>query len=103
MFTLGGTTGVVLANTVIDMNLHDTLFVVGHLHYVLSIGAVMSIGAGIYLLAPIVSGVGVCKLWRVRSFLALFVGVNLLFLPTHLVGLNGAPRRYDHFPDPLFS
>ncbi len=56
MFTLGGTTGVVLANTVIDIVLHDTLFVVGHFHYVLRMGAVIRIGVGIYLWGPILRG-----------------------------------------------
>lgn len=99
ILTLGGTTGVVLANTVIDVVLHDTLLVVGHFHYVLSIGAVISIGVGIYLLTPILRGRRLRKIWRVGRLITLFVGVNLMFIPTHLVGLNGAPRRYAHFPD----
>ncbi len=99
IFTLGGTTGVVLANTVIDIVLHDTLFVVGHFHYVLRIGAIIRIGTGLYLWGPIFRGVRPRKIWGIGGFIALFIGVNLLFLPTHFVGLNGGPRRYDHFPD----
>lgn len=89
----------VLANTVIDIVLHDTLFVVGHLHYVLRIGAIIRMGAGLYLWGPIFSGARPRKIWGIGRFLTFFVGVNLIFLPTHLVGLNGGPRRYDHFPD----
>ena len=103
IFTLGGTTGVVLANTVIDIVLHDTFLVVGHLHYVLRIGAVMSMGAGICLFAPLFMGAGINKSWGVGRFLVFFCGVNTLLLPTHFVGLNGAPRRYDHFPDFFFG
>ena len=103
ILTLGGTTGVVLANTVIDIVLHDTLFVVGHFHYVLSIGAIIRMGVGIYLWGPIFRGVSPRKAWGISRFILFLIGVNVLFLPTHLVGLNGAPRRYGHFPDVLLT
>jgi cytochrome c oxidase subunit 1 len=99
MLTLGGTTGVVLANTVIDIVLHDTLLVVGHFHYVLSIGAVIRIGAGLLFWGPLLRGCTPNKVWSLGGFLAFLVGVNLLLLPTHLVGLNGGPRRYGYLPD----
>ena len=103
ILTLGGTTGVVLANTVIDIVLHDTFLVVGHLHYVLRIGAIIRIGAGLYLWGIAFSGILVRKIWRIGRFMAFFCGVNLTFFPTHFVGLRGGPRRYDHLPDFVFK
>ena len=99
ILTLGGVTGVVLANTVIDIVLHDTFFVVGHFHTVLRIGAVIRIAVGLYLWAPLLSGVAPNKIWSLGGLIAFFVGVNFILIPTHFVGLNGAPRRYDHLPD----
>lgn len=99
MLTIGGTTGVVLANTILDIVLHDTFFVVGHFHFVLSMGAVFRIGAGLQLWGALFRGVKPNKVWGIGGFLAFFIRVTLTLLPAHWVGLNGGPRRYDHFPD----
>jgi len=99
IFTLGGVTGVILANTVIDIVLHDTFLVVSHLHLVLSIGAVIRIAIGINLWAPLFSGVTPNKIWGLGGLIRLLIGVFLIFMPIHLVGLNGGPRRYDNLPD----
>lgn len=99
LFTLGGTTGVVLANTVIDIVLHDTFLVVGHFHYVLSMGAIISMGVGLCVWGPVLRGVVPRKVWGGGGFISFFIGVNVLFLPTHLVGLRGGPRRYGYLPD----
>lgn len=103
MFTLGGTTGVILANTVIDILLHDTFLVVGHFHYVLRMGAIIRMGAGLLLWGALLRGITTNKVWRIRRFLSFFIGVNATFLPTHLVGLRGGPRRYNHLPDLVLS
>jgi heme/copper-type cytochrome/quinol oxidase subunit 1 len=99
LFTIGGVTGVVLANAGVDMLVHDTYYVVGHFHYVLSMGATFGIFAGLYFWFSLMTGLSYNELRGQVHFWSLFIGVNLTFFPMHMMGLAGAPRRMYDLPD----
>jgi len=98
LFTIGGVTGLILANAGVDQAFHDTYYVVGHFHYVLSMGAVFGTFIGYYMWSPKMFGKPFIELLGAVHFYAMFIGANLTFFPMHFLGLAGMPRRVPDYP-----
>ena len=99
LFTIGGVTGVVLANAGVDRSLTDTYYVVAHFHYVLSLAAVFTIFGGWYYWFPKMTGYMYSESLGKLHFWLMFIGANIAFFPMHFLGLAGMPRRIVDYPE----
>jgi cytochrome c oxidase subunit 1 len=99
LFTIGGVTGVVLANAGVDRSLTDTYYVVAHFHYVLSLAAVFTIFGAWYYWFPKMTGYMYSESLGKLHFWLMFIGANIAFFPMHFLGLAGMPRRIVDYPE----
>jgi cytochrome c oxidase subunit I len=99
LFTVGGVTGIVLSQAAVDRAYHDTYYVVAHFHYVMSLGAVFGIFAGIYYWIGKMSGRQYPEWAGKLHFWMMFIGSNITFFPQHFLGRQGMPRRYIDYPE----
>lgn len=99
IFTVGGCSGVLLSNASLDIAFHDTYYVVGHFHYVLSLGVVFGVFSGYYFWSPMITGLYYNPTLANIGFWLLFIGTNITFFPMHFLGMNGMPRRIPDYPD----
>jgi cytochrome c oxidase subunit I len=99
LFTVGGVTGIVLSQAAVDRAYHDTYYVVAHFHYVMSLGAVFGIFAGIYFWFGKMSGRHYPEWAGKLHFWMMFIGSNITFFPQHFLGRQGMPRRYIDYPE----
>ncbi|APX11129.1 cytochrome c oxidase subunit I [Tateyamaria omphalii] len=99
LFTVGGVTGIVLSQAAVDRYYHDTYYVVAHFHYVMSLGAVFAIFAGIYFYFPKMTGRMYPEWAGKLHFWTMFIGANITFFPQHFLGRQGMPRRYIDYPE----
>ena len=108
MFTIGGSTGIILANSTIDLILHDTYYIPGHFHFVLSLGAIISIlSTTLYLYPYLISTntlfTSTNSSLSLYHLLLTFIGILFTFIPMHFLGFNIMPRRIIDFPDTFHS
>jgi len=103
LYTVGGLSGLLLANSVLDIAFHDTYFVIAHFHFVLSMGAVFSLFAGYYYWSPKILGLAYNELLAQIQYWVLFLGVNCTFFVMYFLGLQGLPRRVPDYPDAFFE
>ena len=99
LFSIGGFSGVVLANAAIDVYFHDTYYVIAHFHYVSSMGVVFAIFSGFYHWFPKITGLRLNEILGKIHFWSFFVGVNVTFFPMHYLGFMGLPRRVGDYPE----
>lgn len=99
LFTIGGLSGVVMANSSLDVLLHDTYYIIAHFHYVLSMGAIFGLLAAYYYWSEKIIGYKYNEYLSKLQFYTFFIGVNILFFPMHFLGLAGMPRRIVDYPD----
>ena len=104
MFTIGGSTGIILGNAAVDLGLHDTYYVVAHFHFVLSLGAVIAIFSGIIFIGEKILGSKILlpsssSSLSLYHLVSTFIGILLTFSPMHFLGFNVMPRRIPDFPD----
>ena len=99
LFTVGGVTGIVLSQAPVDRIYHDTYYVVAHFHYVMSLGALFALFAGIYFWIGKMSGRQYPEWAGKLHFWTMFIGSNLTFFPQHFLGRQGMPRRYIDYPE----
>lgn len=99
LFTIGGLSGLILSNAVIDIAIHDTYYTVAHFHYVLSLGAVVGVMVAYnFWIGKFIGSVTTERL-SVIQLIIFVLGINIIFFPMHFVGISGQPRRIPDYPD----